>query len=305
MKKQKIGLITSGGDSPGMNKLIFDLFYLFFDSNYELILIKDGFKGLYDISTLNSSIDILYNTSFQTSSIIGTSRFPEFKNVDVQKKIKENLEKLNLDKLIIIGGDGSYEASKLLIDKINVIFIPATIDNDFPDNHLTLGYYSCLEFISKMIFYISLSAKSHKNIHMIEIMGNGSNELVKNTSFILNDLIYIDSKDITSLINKILERYKKEQYIVILLKEKVFSDAEKIKLINDLSNLLNDKLRITTLGYTQRSCEISLNDLIYSSHVSKYLFNNINSLNNVVLSYSFNGENNIKISKILNNKIVE
>ncbi|NMD38261.1 MAG: 6-phosphofructokinase [Christensenellaceae bacterium] len=179
--KRRIGILTSGGDCPGLNAAIRGVVrasYEQFDT--EIIGIKDGYRGLIEgdyeeltreqfsgILTLGGTILGTARTPFSNMRVIGEDK------VDKVKAMKNNYQKMKLDCLITLGGNGTHKTANLLAQEgLNIIALPKTIDNDIYGTDFTFGFHSALDIATDVIDRIHSTAASHGRCMVIEIMGN-------------------------------------------------------------------------------------------------------------------------------------
>jgi len=190
MKKSRIGVLTSGGDCAGLNPALKWVVKTAMDerlawergTQYEVLGIRDGFKGLVSVDPLYSDTeghivplnqDIVRTWDRIGGTFLGTSRLSPYdpKN-DQSKLVIENIERLGLDVLMVIGGDGSLAiASRLSKDGVNVIGIPKTIDRDLVETDYTLGFDTALNVVTEEVDRLRTTAGSHKRIFVVETMG--------------------------------------------------------------------------------------------------------------------------------------
>ncbi|MFC1954283.1 6-phosphofructokinase [Chloroflexota bacterium] len=190
MNKCRIGVLTSGGDCAGLNPTMKWIVKTALDerlnwergTQYEVLGIRDGFKGL--VSTDTSSIDIeghivtLNQELVRTwdrigGSFLGTSRLSPYDSQNNQSQtVIDNIARLGIEALIVIGGDGSLAiASRLSDEGVNVIGIPKTIDKDLPETEYTLGFDTALNVITEEVDRLRTTAGTHKRIFVVETMG--------------------------------------------------------------------------------------------------------------------------------------
>ena len=190
MKKSRIGVLTGGGDCAGLNPALKWVVKTAMDerlewergTRYEVLGIRDGWKGL--VNTDPDSPDIqgyivpLNPDTVRTwdrygGTFLGTSRLSPYdpKN-DQSKKVIENIERLGLDAVVAIGGDGTLAiATRLSKEGVNVVGIPKTIDKDLPETDYTLGFETALNVITEEVDRLRTTAGSHKRIFVVETMG--------------------------------------------------------------------------------------------------------------------------------------
>ncbi|MDR2822542.1 MAG: ATP-dependent 6-phosphofructokinase, partial [Acholeplasmatales bacterium] len=174
----KIGVLTSGGDSPGMNAAIRAVVRAGEKYKYEIYAVKDGFRGLLDneISLLTHE-DVSGMLSLGGTKL-GTSRVPEFTELEVRKLAVKNLNALGISTLVCIGGDGTYHgAMELQKMGINCIGLPGTIDNDIAGTDFTIGFHTALNTIVEAIDKLRDTSSSHQRCSIVEVMGRRAGDL--------------------------------------------------------------------------------------------------------------------------------
>ncbi len=179
--KRRIGILTSGGDCPGLNAAIRGVAraaYEMFDT--EIIGIHDGYRGLIENDFSLMSRDQFSGILTLGGTILGTSRTP-FRNmrvigddnVDKVAAMKKTYKNLKLDCLITLGGNGTHKTANLLSEEgLNVIGLPKTIDNDLYGTDFTFGFHTAMGIATDMIDRLHTTAASHGRVIVIEIMGN-------------------------------------------------------------------------------------------------------------------------------------
>jgi 6-phosphofructokinase len=190
MRKARIGVLTGGGDCSGLNPAIKWVVKTAMDERlewergvrYEVLGIRDGWKGLTDVDpatwdsaghvvTLNP--DTVRTWDRYGGTFLGTSRFsPYAPENDCPGLIKDNIERLGLEALVVLGGDGTLAiATRMAREGVNVVGIPKTIDKDLPETDYTLGYETALNVIVEEVDRLRTTAGSHKRMFIVETMG--------------------------------------------------------------------------------------------------------------------------------------
>ena len=179
--KRRIGILTSGGDCPGLNAAIRGVAraaYEMFDA--EIVGIMDGYRGLIEGEWQEMKRSQFSGILTLGGTILGTSRQP-FRNmrvigednVDKVKAMKDNYQKMKLDCLVTLGGNGTHKTANLLSQEgLNVIGLPKTIDNDIYGTDFTFGFHTAVDIATEVIDRIHTTATSHGRCMVIEIMGN-------------------------------------------------------------------------------------------------------------------------------------
>ncbi len=186
----RIGILTSGGDCPGLNAVIRGVAKASYElmKDVEIIGIIDGYRGL-----IQGEYKLMKKSDFSGiltlgGTILGTSRQP-FKqmrvigedNVDKVKAMKDNYKKMGLDCLLILGGNGTHKTAALLAEEgLNVIGLPKTIDNDLYGSDVTFGFHSALDIATEALDRLHTTAASHGRVMVVELMGNKTGWLTLN-----------------------------------------------------------------------------------------------------------------------------
>ncbi|QJC29369.1 6-phosphofructokinase [Enterobacteriaceae endosymbiont of Plateumaris pusilla] len=268
----KIGILTSGGDSPGMNAAIRGVVRTAIGNNIEVFGIYDGYLGLYknNIKKLNRhSVSDIINRG---GTFLGSARFPQFKNFKIRKLAIQNMEYYGINALVVIGGDGSYMGAKSLTEMgFPCIGIPGTIDNDVAGTDYSIGYFTALETIVQAIDRLRDTSSSHQRISIVEIMGRYCGDLTLAAAiaggceFIVIPEIIYNQNDLVNEIKLGIDKGKKHAIVLI---------TEYICNINKLAKFIETKIkretRTTVLGHIQRGGSPVAYDRILASRMGAY-----------------------------------
>ncbi|WP_295077665.1 ATP-dependent 6-phosphofructokinase [Ruminococcus sp.] len=190
--KRRIGILTSGGDCPGLNATIRGVakacYERFGEDNVDIVGISNGYYGLINNLCKDMSPSSFSGILTQGGTIFGTKRQP-FKmmqvigedNIDKVKNMKETYKKQKLDCLLTLGGNGTHKTSKLLADEgLNIIGLPKTIDNDIYGTDVTFGFHTAVDIATDVLDRLHTTAASHSRVLLCEIMGNKAGWLTLN-----------------------------------------------------------------------------------------------------------------------------
>lgn len=169
----KIGILTGGGDCPGLNPVIRAVVRRSINEGYQVIGIKNGWKGLMEKDTVPLTLEAVSGILPKGGTILGTSRTNPYKKENGLQKVKENYASLDLDALIAVGGEDTLGvASKLVKDGIpKIVGVPKTIDNDLNCTDYTFGFDTALNTAMECIDKLHTTAESHHRIIVVEVMG--------------------------------------------------------------------------------------------------------------------------------------
>lgn len=178
MAIKKIGVLTSGGDAPGMNAAIRAVVRTALDFGYEVYGVIDGYYGLHEGNFKQLDRKSVANLLNRGGTFLGTARFPQFKEEKVRLEAIEQMKKAGIDALVVIGGDGSYMGAKLLSEAgYPCIGLPGTIDNDIAGTDTTIGFDTALNTAVICIDRLRDTCSSHKRISVVEVMGRHCGDL--------------------------------------------------------------------------------------------------------------------------------
>ena len=238
--KRRIGILTSGGDCPGLNACIRGVArasYELFDA--EIVGIADGYRGLIEGDYTVMKPEDFHGILTLGGTILGTSRRPyrymrviEDDNVDKVENMKKNYKKMGLDCLVTLGGNGTHKTANLLSEEgLNVIGLPKTIDNDIWATDVTFGFHTAVDIGTDVVDRIHTTANSHGRVMVIEIMGNKAGWLSLYCGLgggadviLLPEIPYDPDK-----VNKaILDRAEKQKrkFSIVVVAEGAFSQEE-------------------------------------------------------------------------------
>ncbi len=262
-----IGVLTSGGDAPGMNAAIRSVVRKGIYHGYRVIGIERGFSGLltrdYRELKLGSVADIIH----RGGTILRTARCDEFKTEAGQKSAVEFIKELGLTGLVVIGGDGSFRGADALYKKgINTIGVPGTIDNDIPNTEWTIGFDTAVNTVTDAINKVRDTATSHERVYVIEVMGRDSGSIAIMAglaggaeSIIIPEVPY----DIDSVCNRLERGVKRGKlHSIILVAE---GAASAIDIGKEIKEKMKMDTRFTILGHLQRGGTPSAFDRMLAS----------------------------------------
>ncbi|MDR3256392.1 MAG: 6-phosphofructokinase [Endomicrobium sp.] len=251
---KRVGIITSGGDAPGMNAAIRAVTRHGIFLGYQMVGIKRGFKGLLDDEFITLSLRSVSGIINTGGTMLHTGRCPETKTRTGMKKAVKAIKELELEGLIIIGGDGSLAAGNALSKHgIKVINIAASIDNDIYGTDETIGYDTALNTAVEAIDKIRDTATSHDRIFVVEIMGREHGFLTVDVGLAAG-CEFIVVPEMKVIIQKLAVELKKgkdrgKTSEIIVFAEGCGSSVEFAKKIEKLTDL---EVRVSNLGYIQR-----------------------------------------------------
>ncbi|MDV2684788.1 6-phosphofructokinase [Alkalihalophilus lindianensis] len=251
---KRIGVLTSGGDSPGMNAAIRAVVRKAIFHDVEVYGISYGYAGLIAGDIRKMELGSVGDIIHRGGTMLYTARCEEFKTLEGQKKGIEQLKKFGIEGLVVIGGDGSYRgAQKLTEHGFPTIGVPGTIDNDIPGTDFTIGFDTALNTVIDAIDKIRDTATSHERTYVIEVMGRHAGDLALWSGLADGaETIVIPEADYD--MNQIISRLKRGQergkkHSIIIVAEGAGSGFDFGKRISDETKM---ETRVTVLGHIQR-----------------------------------------------------
>lgn len=266
---KRIGVLTSGGDAPGMNAAIRAVVRKSIFHGIEPYGIYYGYKGLIEDEIKALKIGDVGDIIHRGGTMLYTARSKEFATVEGQKQAIQNIKKHKLDGLVIIGGDGSVKGAQALANQgIKCVAIPATIDNDIGDTNFTIGFDTALNTIIEAIDKIRDTATSHERTYVIEVMGRDSGDLALWAGLADGaESILIPEKehDMNEVINRLKSGYNRgKKHSIIILSEGVGRGFRYGKEIEEKTNM---ETRVTVLGHLQRGGSPNAYDRVIASRL--------------------------------------
>lgn len=288
----KIGVLTSGGDAPGMNPGIRAVVRTAIYYGIEVVGIRHGYSGLlrgeFRQMTLESVGDIVQ----RGGTCLYTARCPEFMEEAGQKQGFAKLQEEGIDALIVFGGDGSFHgALKLHEMGIKTIGIPGTIDNDIPCCDVTIGFDTAVQNVIEAIDKIRDTATSHERTYVVEVMGRTAGHIALQAglaggaeSVLIPEVPY-DLTEVIQRLNRGIARGKKHSIIVIA--EGAGSGVEVGRYLAEHTGL---DVRVTVLGHVQRGGAPTAQDRILASRLGAYAVELCKSGQSGMMAATVNGE---------------
>ena len=219
----KIGILTGGGDCPGLNPVIRAVVRKAHNEGYEVIGLKNGWKGMIECDTMPLNLETISGILPKGGTILGTSRTNPYKKEGGVEKVKENFKKLKLDALVAVGGEDTLGvASKLVKDGIpSIVGVPKTIDNDLSCTDYTFGFDTALNIATECIDRLHTTAESHHRIMVVEVMGRHAGWIAVESGIaggadvILIPEVPIDVDEVCQLIKRRHSRGKTFSIVVV------------------------------------------------------------------------------------------
>ena len=273
-KIKRIGVLTSGGDAPGMNAAVRAVVRASSYFSVECVAIYKGYQGLIDDETKLMNARSVNNIINKGGTILKSARCLEFRTPEGRKKAYETIKKHTIDALIVIGGDGSFTGAMIFHSEFNfpVIGIPGTIDNDIHGTTHTIGFDTALNTVIDAIDKIRDTAISHNRLFFVEVMGRDAGHIALNTGIGAGaEEILVPEEDMG--LDRLLESLKrsektgKSSSIVVIAEgdktgKNVFEIAEYVE-----KNLPYYEVRVSVLGHMQRGGSPSCFDRVLASRM--------------------------------------
>lgn len=268
---KNIAVLTSGGDSPGMNAGIRAVVRAGIYNNLHVYGVRKGYDGLVKGEIVPMNAKSVANIIQRGGTILKTARSDEFKTYEGRKQAYENIKKLEIDALVVIGGDGTFTGASKFIEEFDVpiIGMPGTIDNDLAGTDFTIGYDTAINTVVDAVDKIRDTAESHDRVFVIEVMGRDSGLIALRSGIstgaeaVLIPELKVDYDAIMKRLDK--SRKNKSSRIIIVAegdKEGGEVVADKIK-----ENFPHYDVRLSILGHIQRGGRPSCMDRVLASRL--------------------------------------
>ena len=269
MKEIKtIGVLTSGGDAPGMNAAVRAVVRTGISKGFKVVGINHGYNGLINGDIYEMNLRSVSEIIHRGGTVLYTARCMEFKTKEGQQKAADRCKEYGIDALVVIGGDGSFRGARdLAALGIPCIGIPGTIDNDIACSEYTIGYDTAMNTAVEMIDKLRDTTQSHDRCSVVEVMGRNAGYIALNTGIAVGALAiliperpYDLERDIISRMN-FTQKSGKHHFIIIV--------AEGVGHAQDIANEIQVRTgvdsRATVLGHVQRGGSPTLRDRVTAS----------------------------------------
>lgn len=266
---KKIGVLTSGGDSPGMNPAIRAVVRKAIYHDLDVFGIYGGYTGLISGNIEKLGLGSVGDIIQRGGTMLRSARCEEFKTKEGQQKGIEQLKSHGIEGLVVIGGDGSYRGAKALTEQgFPCVGVPGTIDNDIPGTEVTIGFDTALNTVIDALDKIRDTASSHERTFVIEVMGRNAGDialwsgLAGGAETILIPEENFNMDEIAERLRSGKDRGKKHSIIVVA--EGVCSGYDIAKKIQDETHF---DTRVSVLGHIQRGGSPSASDRVLASRL--------------------------------------
>ena len=292
---KKIGVLTSGGDAPGMNAAIRAVVRAALSKGMEVMGIYRGYNGLINGEIKPLSVRSVSDVIQHGGTMLYTARCQEFRHEEGLQKAKQTCIDNGIEGIVVIGGDGSFRgAADLSARGIPCVGIPGTIDNDIAMSEYTIGYDTAMNTAMELVDKLRDTSQSHDRCSVVEVMGRNAGYIAVNTGIACGATCIIVPEKPWS-IEAVCDKIKQTQatgkhHFIVVVSEGVGNSGEIAKQIEEKTGV---ESRATILGHVQRGGSPTIRDRIAASQLGYY-----------AVQLLFEGKGN-RVVGIQNNKIVD
>jgi 6-phosphofructokinase 1 len=272
-KVTKIGVLTSGGDSPGMNAAVRAVVRTGIYHGLEVFGIMRGYTGMVENDIFHMESKSVANIIQRGGTILKTSRCKEFLTPEGRKIAYENLKQHGINGLVIIGGDGSFRGAQIFSNEFDIpcIGLPGTIDKDIAGTDFTIGFDTAVNTAVEAIDKIRDTADAHDRLFIIEVMGRDAGYIALHSGIATGaeNILIPERKTIIADIVKALEEKERRHKLVNLI---VVAEGDEFGGANEVAKIIQEKLpqqevRVCILGHIQRGGSPSCSDRLIASRM--------------------------------------
>jgi len=269
---KKIGVLTSGGDAPGMNAAIRAVVRTAIFNNLEVVGVRRGYDGLIDADFIPMTSSSVSNILQRGGTILKTMRSQRFMTVEGRQKAFDNLKSNNIDALVVIGGDGTFTGASIFNKEheFSIVGLPGTIDNDLIGTDFTIGYDTALNTVVEAVDKIRDTADSHNRLFIVEVMGKDAGYIALRSGIGAGAeaILYPESEVFIDHLMMKLEdgkrRQKQSSIIIVAEGSKEGGAAEVAKKVNERFDY---DTRVVVLGHVQRGGSPSCMERVRASQM--------------------------------------
>lgn len=271
--KKTIGVLTSGGDAPGMNAAVRAVVRSGIQKGFRVLGIKRGYTGLISGDVEEMELRSVSDIIHKGGTVLYTARCPEFKTEEGMQTAINTCKQLGISGLVVIGGDGSFRGATDLSKRgIPCIGIPGTIDNDIPSSDYTIGFDTALNTVTDLVDKLRDTSQSHDRCSVVEVMGRMCGDIALRagvasgaTTIIVPEVPFDFQRDIIDRFNATQNSGKK--HFIVIIAEGVGGSEELTKRIEKETGIVS---RLTVLGYVQRGGSPTVYDRVMASRMGDY-----------------------------------
>ena len=303
-KQLKVGVLTSGGDAPGMNAAIRAVVRVGVVRGCQIVGIKRGYAGLLAKEFVEMGITSVVEPIQRGGTILQTARCPEFLTEEGQDHAAKICKDEGFDALVVIGGDGSFRGAKCLADRgVNVVGIPGTIDLDIPCTDYTIGFDTAINTAMDAIDKVRDTSSSHERCSIIEVMGRNAGYIALYCGIAngAEDILlpeFYDGNEQAIINNIITNRKKGKQHHIIVNAEGIGNSNKLAKTIEAATGI---ETRATILGYLQRGGSPTCTDRVHASTMGAMAIDTIvEGKKNRIIAYKDGKYVDLDITEALN-----
>lgn len=268
-----IGVLTSGGDAPGMNAAVRAVVRAAINKGHRMMGIRRGYEGLLNGEIEEMKLRSVSEIIHRGGTVLYTARCEEFKTEEGLRKGVEMCHKMGIDGLVVIGGDGSFKGARNLSNAgIPCIGIPGTIDNDIASTEYTIGFDTAVNTVVESVDRLRDTSQSHDRCSVVEVMGRGAGHIAVNTglacgaiAILIPEIPFDVDRDIVAKIKASQKTGK--QHFIVMVAEGVGHSHELAKEIEEKTGV---ESRATVLGHIQRGGSPTLRDRVVASEMGYY-----------------------------------
>jgi 6-phosphofructokinase 1 len=273
IKVKTIGVLTSGGDSPGMNAAVRAVVRASAHSDIKVYGITHGYYGLIHDEFIEMDTHTVSNIIQRGGTILKSARSEEFRTEEGRAKAAENLKKYGIDALVVVGGDGTFTGANKLSKEhaVNVVGVPATIDNDIIGTDETIGYDSALNTALEAIDKIRDTADAHERMFLVEVMGRDTGFIALETSIASGAELALlpeelsDVEEVKRQLNNMLKDQRRSSLIVVAEGDETGGAVKLAENIKD--DFSQYDMRVCILGHIQRGGSPTARDRVLASRL--------------------------------------
>ncbi len=276
-KVTKIGVLTSGGDAPGMNAAIRAVVRTGIHHDLEVFGIMRGYQGMLEDDIFRMESRSVANIIQRGGTILKTARCKEFLEYEGRKKAYENLHKRGIDGLVIIGGDGSFRGAQIFSNEFDIpcVGLPGTIDKDMAGTDVTIGFDTAVNTAISAIDKIRDTMDAHDRLFIVEVMGRDAGYIALHSGIATgaeNILIPETKTDIESIIASLTEKEKRKKLVNLIVVAEGYDGAGGASGLAEIikKRLPSADVRICVLGHIQRGGSPTCDDRLVASHMGYY-----------------------------------